>query len=613
MPRKYVDERGAVQNLVVRGADATHLQIADRFRSGSLSFSTTAITSASLTFAERGDFSILGSGIFRPASGNAPNEGQCDLDGLRLQLASVGTQGRGRETDLSVTARSMGGARMAANTDPSTLSKIDPAEWVRRKAESLGMRTVVKASGQVWAQVGNESGKDSWTTATGLAKDLGYWCFEAAGVLYFGPPTWLIAQTTRRRYGWRGADPEFWKDPTNELLSAPAFREISDADPGMASVSVALKLRDTENDLVPGMGLELDVPGMGTYGGAFIITAVTVPLGPGAAIEVTAETPTDPLPGDNTSKYVRSEALENASQAVATGTSTRTPPAGRYGGTSFTAEQIGHAVTITLVARERRLTMPKAAVLAVMCALQESTLRNLNGGDRDSVGLFQQRPSQGWGTAAQCRMPSYAAGKFYDELVRRAPAYASTATTTAMGDAIQRVQRSGFPRAYDKWRDEAEALVAAIIVTGTTTSSAAAASTPASAGGQVEAFVQKCLAQAGDRYVFGAETRLADPDPNTFDCSELVEWACYQVGVKIPDGSQNQRRVCKAFRQLSIAQAMATRGALVFTSGHVAVSLGDGRTIEAKGRKYGVVVDVVGKRFTDAGLIPGMAGYQVRG
>jgi len=120
-------------------------------------------------------------------------------------------------------------------------------------------------------------------------------------------------------------------------------------------------------------------------------------------------------------------------------------------------------------------------------------------------------------------------------------------------------------------------------------------------------FVTLCLRQNGDRYVFGAETKLSDPDPDAFDCSELVQWACAQVGVTIPDGSGAQAAHCTG---IPVAQAGTTRGALLFHPGHVAVSLGDGKhTIEAMGTAYGVRKGTVAGRFTSGGLIPGMS-YQ---
>ena len=121
-------------------------------------------------------------------------------------------------------------------------------------------------------------------------------------------------------------------------------------------------------------------------------------------------------------------------------------------------------------------------------------------------------------------------------------------------------------------------------------------------------FVAVCLRQRGDRYVFGHEVRFDDPDPETFDCSELVEWAARRLGVSFPDGSWNQDA---AVKHIPVNKAIATQGALLFrhrgASGHVAVSLGNGSTIEARGRAYGVnVFSASGRDWTSAGLIPGL-------
>ena len=76
---------------------------------------------------------------------------------------------------------------------------------------------------------------------------------------------------------------------------------------------------------------------------------------------------------------------------------------------SLSTDQAANAATITAVAVRRELP-PRAVTIALATALQESKLNNVEYGDRDSVGLFQQRPSQGWGTAGQILDPRYAAG-----------------------------------------------------------------------------------------------------------------------------------------------------------------------------------------------------------
>ncbi|MEW2070350.1 hypothetical protein [Streptomyces sp. NPDC007346] len=118
--------------------------------------------------------------------------------------------------------------------------------------------------------------------------------------------------------------------------------------------------------------------------------------------------------------------------------------------------QAANAATISAVGTTRG--MPERAVtIAIATAIQESTLRNIDYGDRDSVGLFQQRPSQGWGTVAQIMDPVYSAGEFYDHLAE-VPGYSRLPLTVA----AQRVQRSGFPQAYAKHEPDAALLAAAL-------------------------------------------------------------------------------------------------------------------------------------------------------
>ncbi|MFD0482466.1 hypothetical protein ACFQ46_07670 [Kineococcus sp. GCM10028916] len=126
--------------------------------------------------------------------------------------------------------------------------------------------------------------------------------------------------------------------------------------------------------------------------------------------------------------------------------------------TSMSPEQAANAATV--VGLSVRRGMPaRAATIAVATIVQESGMRNLDHGDRDSLGLFQQRPSQGWGTPEQVRDPVYASNAFYDAL-EKVDGYRDLPVT----EAAQRVQRSGFPLAYGD--HEPEARLVASTLTG---------------------------------------------------------------------------------------------------------------------------------------------------
>jgi hypothetical protein len=96
----------------------------------------------------------------------------------------------------------------------------------------------------------------------------------------------------------------------------------------------------------------------------------------------------------------------------------------------------------------------RAAVIAIATALQESFLRNINHGHLDSRGLFQQRPSAGWGSPSQIMNPEYSARKFYSKL-REIDGWQRLPVTVA----AQRVQISAFPWAYARWERAASQLV----------------------------------------------------------------------------------------------------------------------------------------------------------
>jgi hypothetical protein len=130
-----------------------------------------------------------------------------------------------------------------------------------------------------------------------------------------------------------------------------------------------------------------------------------------------------------------------------------TAASGSYG---LDLEQAANAATIAAIGK--RAGLPDHAVtVALAAALLESRLHNLSSGDRDSVGLFQQRPSQGWGSPAQLHTPSYAAAAFYRGL-EKVRGWATLPVT----DAAQRVQRSAAPLEYAEWEGEARVLAQAL-------------------------------------------------------------------------------------------------------------------------------------------------------
>jgi cell wall-associated NlpC family hydrolase len=134
-------------------------------------------------------------------------------------------------------------------------------------------------------------------------------------------------------------------------------------------------------------------------------------------------------------------------------------------------------------------------------------------------------------------------------------------------------------------------------------------------------FIDAAVAQRGDSYVFGAKGGLNDPDPTAFDCSGLTKWAAHKAGYDLPDGAAHQYLALKAQGKLiPVEEAIHTPGALLFhfaaepqpggepEEAHVAISLGNGKTIEAANPDDGVdEFTAGGNRFEYAAVIPGIS------
>jgi cell wall-associated NlpC family hydrolase len=277
-------------------------------------------------------------------------------------------------------------------------------------------------------------------------------------------------------------------------------------------------------------------------------------------------------------------------------------------GLPLDAGQLANAWTIYTVGA--RLGLPeRAAVVAIATALQESALENLPFGTSDSVGLFQQRPSQGWGSAAQIMDPVYAAQAFYKRLEEVA-GWQSLPVTVAAQD----VQRSALPSAYAHWEDPASQLVSYFsggngacavmaadpVAAGATTSLPRDFSLPPGTPLAVVLAIRFAVAQIGTSYQFGGScTDAHSPDMALHcDCSSLVQQAYRAGGIPLPRTT---------FAQVGVGTPVSSMGALLpgdllfiagadgtpTSPGHVGMYIGDGLVIQAPQTGQDVHLDSV--------------------
>ncbi|TCP48648.1 NlpC/P60 family protein [Tamaricihabitans halophyticus] len=281
-------------------------------------------------------------------------------------------------------------------------------------------------------------------------------------------------------------------------------------------------------------------------------------------------------------------------EAVVGPTDPGQPGAGAQDAAQLDPEQREIVSLIVSIGKERELS-PRAWQVAIQAGMTESGLRNLNYGDRDSLGIFQMRPSMGWGTVAQVTDPPYQVNKFYDVL-EELPDWKSMRP----GDAAQAVERSAFPDRYHEWEPMAVHLLGNIgdieDPAGCGPGAGNRLPAPTEAAG---AAIEFALREQGKPYVWGAT------GPDSYDCSGLLLRAYEAAGVTIPRVSRDQ---FNGGAMLPVKEAQP--GDLVFwasdtsnpaTIHHVAMYLGNGKIVEAQ--QSGVPVHTRDFNWDEDGLM----------
>lgn len=260
----------------------------------------------------------------------------------------------------------------------------------------------------------------------------------------------------------------------------------------------------------------------------------------------------------------------------------------------LTADQRQLVSLIISIGRQRDLP-PRAWQIAIQAGMTESGLRNLNYGDRDSLGIFQMRPSMNWGSVAQLQDPDYEINKFYDVLVS-VPDW----DQLRPGTSAQAVERSAFPDRYHRWEPMASYLVENLGQVSDVNGCGQGVGLALPPNPATAAAIKFALGELGKPYVWGAT------GPSAYDCSGLMLRAYQAAGISLDRVSSDQY---KDGAMLPVGDAQP--GDLLFwaydptnpaTIHHVAMYLGDGKIVEAQ--QTGVPVHVRTVSFTEPQLLP---------
>lgn len=281
------DLDGRLGNLIVMGGRLRG-NIVEAITSASISLSASEATQLSLTIVDN-EWDVLRSGLF--SAGTPTKAGsRCDYGDLDLEVRAIEVAPRGVDNVLTITARSFGVGRLKRAKGALIRKNLTPSQFVKLEAKRAGLRKCIAEPSAKRKAISRQTGKDaesSWDTCQRLAKELGYVCFEAAGVLYFGRPTWLTQHTQELRIEWKGERTD------NAIDALPTCRRSGDDKRNAATVETML--RGKAGELArPGMALILD--GVPTFDGRYMVDSVTIPLSEGGAATVSASTPENPKP-----------------------------------------------------------------------------------------------------------------------------------------------------------------------------------------------------------------------------------------------------------------------------------------------------------------------------
>lgn len=598
----------AVESLKFFGKGLT-TAAADKVTTANISMGVDSITNVNLTLSDQ-DWTHLKSGIFKPGV-------PVDYDDLHMVVDSVDTDDVGGAEGITVGCRSKVVQQLKARRGTKVLKKKSPSEFIIAECKAIKCKYIIQPSArraQVARDVAekgqkydDESLPSSWTTFKRFASELGYVVFEIAQVIFFGKPTWLVDRSKAKPVPvfWNTGDANLWS------LSVPKCSRSLDVSEGV-SVDVDIPM-ERAAEFKPGYAMRLT--GVPTFDAIYLINSVSYDLaGRSNVVSVTAKTPINPEanpPSSSSSSKSSSwssslkNGLSNGSgKKSAAGTKKVTT---RYKGVQPIKPQrttCAYGVRGSWAAGFHTGNDYAARRGQRVYAVYDGNIVSSTWGGDYGNHVILNVP--GMGRFAYCHL-SRKNVKVGQKVKAGAVLGYAGDTGRAFGVHLHLEFRVS-PYRYGKDCRNPKTRLGKTKTRTATVKYPTAKNAP-SGTKSVNTFVSNAKRMAGHQYRFGAEVRLSDKNPGAFDCSELVQWAYYQATKKVfPDGTWNQEAYCKKKKtSIKVSTAYKTYGALLFKPGHVAISLGNGRTIEAMGRAYGVrQANAKGRGWTYAARVPGL-------
>jgi murein DD-endopeptidase MepM/ murein hydrolase activator NlpD len=316
---------GRIGDVLVVG-NKLKANVVENVLKADVSMSSSEVTQLRLSIREDEDFTLTKSGLF--VAGSPTTTGSAITYGdLEFEVRAIDIAPRGTDHALDVTARSWGAGILRRQRGARVRRNLSPTDYAALAAKSADLEFVGQPTGKRKA-IPRQKNDSEWQTLQRLASEIGGVCFEAAGVLYFGQPTYLIEHTEQVVVDWKGKD-------TDESIDAlPTCRRSGDDEKGLATVSVPMRGPVSEQAR-PGMSMPLS--GIPKFEGRYMVTDVNMSLADGSPVVVSAATAINPdkAPVTTLAKKVKRVTIGTTpipGLPGAPGTAPGTPPPSGSGG-----------------------------------------------------------------------------------------------------------------------------------------------------------------------------------------------------------------------------------------------------------------------------------------
>lgn len=574
--------------------------IKDRTTSAKLSLSTEQVNQLTITVLDPG-FTILRSGVF-----NLKNPVRYKK--LNLIVSSVDTGDNAGTEEITIKCRPKTVHDLKQRRGVKVMSGASPSDFIKAECNAVGAKYMVQDSpsrSQVSRDVPEkdqtyeeDEEPSSWTTFQRLAKELGYIVFELNGTIYFGKPTWFVERSNKSPFIVNWSRNATSNDP-KRCLTVPSSHKSVDSKE--ITVDVTLPLERTF-DAATGLSLKLN--GVPQFSGDYMIKTINYDLsGKTEAMEVSAGTPIDPVaqpPKEaETTPYSSLGGLLGSGRAGYTGAWPLpsnfkvTTPFGQRGGWAA-----GYHTGADFA----------APTGTPVYAVYDGTVEIGGWGSAYGNHILLKVGNGKFGFCHLSRILVHSGQK-----VRAGDKIGEVGNTGRSFGSHLHLEYRVSPYRYGSNDKDPIPLLRKKV--GGTSGTSGGGGVKTSGGGSKSAarIVQLAMSRQGGRYILGATRYPSSPTQREFDCSSLVNWAFGQVGIKIPDLVLPKIEWCRrnGGAKIPVSTALRVRGALLFRTTikygnrHVGISIGNGKSIEAVGSKYGVrVMDRNAYAWTEAWIAP---------